>query len=235
MKNLLDLVSQKPSNIIPPVTPPPVDTVADPVTETDLPEYLFTDPEISGYPDELLQTDVYNMSFRGNLPILGGLSIIDVGCKRGDVCGYLRDAYPNLTITYTGYETNPMLVEVGSKKLADVSATASIIGEDFLGASIDSPVDVVAVIGSLNVNDGWNYKPWEQFELTVRKALEVAREKVIITVMHSSDGVDQYVSYPLPNAMELIVQLNHPFTVNFGKVPGMYTIVIDCSTKNFLI
>jgi hypothetical protein len=198
----------------------------------EIPEYLFKDPEISGYQDELIQNDVYNSSFRGKLPFFGSVSIIDIGCKRGDICRYLKSNFGNLNVKYTGIESNPLLVNVGNTyfKNNNYGESCTILNTDFL--TIDQPADIICAIGNFNMVS--EYSTWNYLEATIKHAVSLANEAVILTLLQSNDGEDQYNAFPIPNVSEILLTLNHPFTITYGDVTNMYTIYINCKQQNFI-
>ena len=97
MKSLEEMLQVQPIQSPPPTSPvsdsqitEKVDVqsedvpVESPPEEPDIPDRLYTDPEVVGYVDEQSQYDIYQYAIQGNIPLTGAVKILDIGCGRGD-------------------------------------------------------------------------------------------------------------------------------------------------------
>lgn len=199
-----------------------------PVSE--IPSYMYTDTEAVGYPDIQTQNDIYNLSLAGVIPLTGDYSILDIGCGRGDLYDHLRRNLPLLDIKYTGYELNPLLAKIGTEKniLPTEKASCEILNDDFIDINTDDlKVDTVFMIGSMNVDYGWNMKNWEYLELVLNKSMKIAQRHIVFILLHDTGGQDGYVSFPIPNLSDLILKFNYPFKIEYGDIPGVYKLTIN--------
>lgn len=218
-----------------------IDPTPEPISvDLDIPDRLLSDPEISGYQDEQIQIDTYDTCFKGELPFIGKLSVLDIGCKRGDVYGYITSFYPELILEYTGIDPNPLMKEVGNKKYQQLALTTGnrfdIISDEFLNHQFpeNTKFDIISIVGSFNQLNGIGYKDWDYIEAVLANAVSLANEKVVFTALQSNSGIDQYIGYPLPNMCELLLKLNYRFKILHGYIHNMYTVIINCEQKIIL-
>lgn len=195
----------------------------------DIPEYLYTDVEVVGYSDVELQKDIYNLSIGGVIPFTGQSTIVDIGCGRGDLYYHIKKSVPSLSLTYIGYEMNEMMAHVGNQIFKDRGdSNAIILNTDFLKAKIDPTANAeqVFLIGSLNINYGWDTEKWVYLEQLITKSLEVASGSVTLILLHDNGGNESYISYPIPNLTELVMKFNLPFKLEHGEITGVYKITL---------
>jgi hypothetical protein len=196
------------------------------VTATDdiVPEYLYTDSQVVGYNDSQTQSDIYNFSIMGVLPLFGQASILDIGGGRSDLFFHIKNELPGLVMDYTSYELNPLLIHIAKEKLADYGG--EVIQDDVLNAPLTKKFDHVFLIGSININYGWDGDHWSRLELLLRKSLDLCNESVTFVLLQDNGGEDQYISYPIPNLTELVLMFNYPFSIQYGDIPGVYKLTI---------
>ena len=195
-----------------------------------IPQHIYIDPGIVGYSDTHIQNSIYHLTIHGKLPLIGPVSVIDIGAGRGDIYRYIQQSYNYQPgeLTYTGYETNPLLAQVGNEMLVNTNATIQNI--DFL-LSGDVHAEYVLMVGSLNLNYGRDTKDWPYFEQFLQKAIEVSTERVIFVMLHNNGGNESYIAYPIPNVTDLVLQYNLPFQVDYGTIEDVYILTIDTSKK----
>lgn len=199
--------------------------------ELNIPDYMYVDAKTVGYNDLQSQADIYNWAITGNIPLFGDTSILDIGAGRGDLLFHIQNELPGLDISYRGFEINTLLAYIGNKKIMDSDYFGGKISPiDFLTADISEEYlpkyDHVFMIGSLNLNYGWDIEKWAYLEMILKKAISLASENVTFILLHDNGGEDQYLSYPIPNMTDLILKFNYPFTIEYGVVPGMYKLTI---------
>lgn len=102
-------------------------------------DYLLNSPEIVGW----LSTDEQELLFSALLLFYTpSQSILDVGCGRADLFGYLSRMYNTDSINYKGIDFNPNVLEIAKQKYSGVAVeTADIL-------SIDKGADYDWVVGS---------------------------------------------------------------------------------------
>lgn len=212
------------------------DVVVDEET-VEIPDRMFFDSEVVGYSDKQLQIDTYNFALMGNIPITGPVTICDIGAKRGDLARYISETYQNIDLVYIGYESNDLLVAVSDIlfKNEGLSDKCAIRHAEYINDS-DPPIVDVTIMTSYLINNPaiTQSNKWSYCESILKRVIPKTLERVIIVALHDDGGDDAYVSYPLPNMTELLLKFNHPFKIDFGRMPDMYTIIIDTTTKRFL-
>ena len=76
-------------------------------------EYLFTAPQINGWNSTLEQELMFSRLICLYKPTQ---SVLDVGCGRADLYGYLRTIYPNNEINYIGIDSNSNILQIAERK-----------------------------------------------------------------------------------------------------------------------
>lgn len=194
----------------------------------EFPDYMFTDSGMVGYFDSTIQEDIYNLSIRGTLPLMGNTKILDVGCGRGDFLLHVQRRLPNLSIEYEGVDANEVLVQVGNQKLSQLE-NAEIHLNNYLDQKFEDKFNYTFLIGTLNLDYGSDLQPWENLELMLRKALDdtIQGGKVTLILLNDNGGVDEYLAYPIPNLTDTILKFGFPFELDYGKIPSVYKITIE--------
>jgi len=97
-------------------------------------EYLFTDPKINGWSSITEQ----ELCFYGLLWLYNPTqSILDVGCGRADLYGYLRTIYTNNEIDYIGIDTNSNILQIAERKYPILQK--HLINSDILAYNLEFP------------------------------------------------------------------------------------------------
>ena len=119
------------------------------------PDYLINAPEIVGWSTTEEQTLLFAMLASFYKP---DNSILDVGCGRADLLGFLSEQFPAAPINYKGIDYNPNILNIASQKYPGVAVEAV----DLL--SIDSGADYDWVMGSglFNLNDNSDMSEYTQ-------------------------------------------------------------------------
>ena len=119
------------------------------------PNYLFNAPEIVGWASEEEQTLLFAMLSSFYRP---ENSILDVGCGRADLLGFLQHHFPAAPIEYKGIDYNPNILNIATQKYPGVVVEAA----DLL--SLDEGADYDWVVGSglFNLNDNSNMSEYTQ-------------------------------------------------------------------------
>lgn len=117
----------------------PIEELVQSPTQEFSSDYLLNSPEIVGW----LSTDEQELLFSALLLFFKpSQSILDVGCGRADLFGYLSRMYDTDSINYKGIDFNPNVLEIAKQKYAGVAVeTADIL-------SIDKGADYDWVVGS---------------------------------------------------------------------------------------
>jgi len=116
------------------------ESIAEPVTNTD---YLLTAPEINGWGSTQEQEMLFSALLLFYSP---EMSILDAGCGRADLFGYLTKTF-NAEIPYKGIDYNSNLLQIAKEKYPTVNVEAM----DLLNLSEKS--DWVVASGLFNVKE----------------------------------------------------------------------------------
>lgn len=194
-------------------------------TVDDIPEYFIYDSEIVGYPDENYQAMIYQYSITGVLPLIGQASVLDVGCGRGDLNAVIKQF--NDEIQYNGVEFNQLLVNAGLRRYPTMSDSNIEIG-DFLQVDFDNTYDYIFNIGSLNANYGlYQDSNWAYFNKVLDKSLAACNVACVFTLLQQTDSNDDFVTYPIPNMTDMLLQRQLKFTIDYVAFsPEVYKLVI---------
>ena len=108
--------------------------------------YLFTAPEIVGW----LSTGEQELLFSALLLFYSpNQSILDVGCGRADLSGYLNRVFSGNAIQYKGIDLNPNLINLAKEKFPEVA----VENLDILNTDMGAEYDWVVGSGLFNLND----------------------------------------------------------------------------------
>jgi len=109
--------------------------------------YLLTDPRVVGW----LSTAEQELLFSALLLFYRpeAHSMLDVGCGRADLYGYLKDLYQLDDVIYTGMDMNPNIVSIATQKFP----TVNVIAGDILNDSSEDRYDWVVGSGLFNLID----------------------------------------------------------------------------------
>lgn len=116
-------------------------------TQDDIdPDYLINAPEIVGWSSIEEQNILFNALIS---EYDTANSILDVGCGRADLYGFLQNKYPDTIINYKGIDYNPNILNVATQKYPNV------VVETLDVLSLDDKADSDWVVGSglFNLND----------------------------------------------------------------------------------
>ena len=194
-------------------------------THNELQDYFITDPQVVGYPDEEMQSEIYKWAAANVLPIVGSIDIVDIGAGRGDFGTWIRENYPNLTINYDGFEQKSSLVQAGKLR-----GNIGIHNKTF--AETDTELSQwngwAFCIGS--INEIYEPDKWKIFFKILRHSLNWVRDGVVF-ILNESDT--NYTNYP---PAELLTYLKHdfpdiPYQIDSANFNGIYKLVIY--NKNF--
>lgn len=207
-------------------------TVEASVPEVEIPDRIYNDPMLVGYPTLDFQMDTYFHTMHGNLPLTDTVSITDVGAGRGDIVMYLHEyhGFGPGKIQYTGYEINPILATAGNKLLNAGGYDAIIHNTNFIDADVNE-TDIVLLVGTLNIDYGIGNTGWQFLENLLKKCIKISKFRVIAVLLHENAGYDQYNAYPIPNMTELALKFNHPFTINYGVIDYSYVLSFNTSVN----
>jgi SAM-dependent methyltransferase len=132
-----------------------VDQELEPLQAPIDPEYLINAPEIVGWASTEEQTLLFTILASFYKP---SESILDVGCGRADLLGFLQYHYPAEPINYKGIDYNPNILNIAAQKYPNVVVETV----DLL--SMDNGADYDWVVGSglFNLNDNADMSTYTQ-------------------------------------------------------------------------
>jgi SAM-dependent methyltransferase len=123
----------------------PEGTIENTTEVTDV-SYLLTAPEIVGW----LSTEEQELLFSALLLFYSpNQSILDVGCGRADLFGYLNRLFSGNMIQYKGIDLNPNLINLAKDKFPEVA----VENLDILNTDMGADYDWVVGSGLFNLND----------------------------------------------------------------------------------
>ena len=108
--------------------------------------YLIDSPEVVGWSSKQEQDILFDAllsKWESNE------SILDVGCARADLFGFIKEHYPDDTITYKGIDYNPNILNIAKEKYPLVNVEAL----DLLSLDNEAEYDWVVGSGLFNVNE----------------------------------------------------------------------------------
>lgn len=77
-------------------------------------DYMLYSPEPVGYNTTAEQQFLFQNLIIGLDPT--SFSVLDIGCGRGDLYGYLKELWPDHLFAYTGIDMNPIMCDLGREK-----------------------------------------------------------------------------------------------------------------------
>lgn len=112
---------------------------------------LFNDPAIVGWSTTAEQTLLFTLLTLYYNP---SESILDVGCGRGDLFGFIQEKHninqtDTVNVNYTGIDYNPNIVNIATKKYDNIN----VIATDILNMSDNDKYDWVVASGAFNLKD----------------------------------------------------------------------------------
>lgn len=110
--------------------------------------YLLNDPRVVGW----LSVQEQELLFSGLLLFYNpsAHTILDVGCGRADLYGYIKDLFQlDIYDSYTGMDMNPNMLDIAHKKYSGLN----LISSDILNDDVDDKFDWVVGSGLFNLND----------------------------------------------------------------------------------
>lgn len=214
---LEDLIQSKP------VTEEPKNV--EPIADENLSPYLLEDAEVVGYPDKEMQRELYQYATTGVLPLVldssNPMSIVDIGCGRGDLRAYVRENY-NAEFDYHGFDFNEIMQRAAKEKY-----NLEIQG-DFL-ENTESFSGWAFCIGSLNTvygqfNDGNKYDYLLQ---VLQMSLEKVSEGIVFILLSEIEN-ENMVDFPIPTLISAILDKypSIPFSLDTTKYNGIYKLVV---------
>ena len=78
------------------------------------PDYMLYSPEVVGYNSTTEQQFIFQNLIIGLDPTTW--SILDIGCGRGDLYGFLKELYPVHIFGYTVIDHNPVMCNLAREK-----------------------------------------------------------------------------------------------------------------------
>lgn len=156
-------------------------------------DYLLNDPQVLGYNSTIEQ----ELLFLGLLHMYSpNQSILDVGCGRADLFGFLKRAFPGNEIMYTGLDYNPNILEVAKLKYPGVHT----ISTDLLNSD-DSKFDWVFASGIFNLRDRDEIQMTDYAKLCIDKMMQKANVGVAVNFLtdfpaeYSDEDKSKYVAH----------------------------------------
>jgi hypothetical protein len=78
------------------------------------PDYMLNSPQVVGYNTTAEQQYLFQNLIIGFDP--NNSNILDIGCGRCDLYGFIREMYPNALFGYNGIDHNPIMTDLAKQK-----------------------------------------------------------------------------------------------------------------------
>jgi len=78
------------------------------------PDFMLYSPEVVGYNTTAEQQFLFQNLIMGLDAT--SFSVLDIGCGRGDLYGFLKELWPDHLFGYTGIDMNPIMCDLGREK-----------------------------------------------------------------------------------------------------------------------
>ena len=142
-------------------------------------DYLFTNSQINGWPSTITQ----QLRFSGLILLYNpAQSVLDVGCGRADLYGFLRAVYPNNKINYIGIDSNTNILQIAERKYPILQK--HLINSDILSYDsefINYAHDWVFASGIFNLQE--HSDQIEYTKLVIDKMMELAKVGVAFNLL----------------------------------------------------
>lgn len=196
-------------------------------------EYMMDDPGYIGYPTLEMQEEVYrSVAFN----ILHGepkVTVLDVGCGRGDFGSYLKKVIEpqyNVSINYQGLDLNRLIVEIGKEKYKDIS-DLNLLHLQFPFESIehlDRKFDWVIHCLDLTLPYTTEQDQYEAFENALNGSLQLCNQGVIFMVLneYTTDSTDNYWKYNIGRLHALLQSKRIKFAIDQSDFQELTKIVV---------
>lgn len=204
-------------------------------TVTGFPPYMVDDPTFMGYPDTDMQIRIYQSSVFSILNATNNkpTTILDVGCGRGDFGNYLFNSGYN--VKYTGVDLNPLVIDVGKYKYANLIETKS----DFFSlenvnfsenTELSTKFDWVFHITDMTIDYG-NFNDlsrYEYFEKILKKSLSVSNEGVVLMLLNSNSNLQDnlYMVYSLGEISEILYRSGYKFAIDNTDFSNIFKLIV---------
>lgn len=163
--------------------------------------YMLDESNFVGYESKEQQEHVYRLASFGVItPVTK--SVLDLGCGRGDFGSYIKRVI-NQDIKYTGIDVNPLMVQIGTAKHAE-------LGENGLQFKIAdyfnfTPTDEYEwVFNNINCTIPYGYHTgdkWAQLLDLIKKSIEYCTIGCVFILLNDKRSYDGFFQY---NPGELI-------------------------------
>ena len=191
------------------------------------PEHLVNSPEPIGFPSLEFQEDIYRISSQG---VFGSeiTSILDVGCGRGDFGSYVKRVV-NADIEYTGIDLNPLHIEIGKQKFANVGKF-NLVSGNVLDYSHTADICVINSIFDNNYDNHAEDK-YEYFKKVLIKSLDISNMGVVVLALNDRFENEPYITYDMSAIVHILTEFELKFSLeNAYQYPNVFKLMIQKQT-----
>lgn len=198
------------------VSDPIVTPTVESRVEFEFPDYILYDPEIVGYPNTVVQDNIYNWAIEG---ILTAQNVCDIGSGRGDFYRHFQKI--NQAVDYIGFELMTSLVTAGNKRTTD-DHFKNYLG-DYL--ELDAPtVDYTFCIGSLNMKN--DLDKWDYLNKIFERAMSHTNIAAVF-ILNRIDEEENMQGFPLEELFSRVDMLKTvPFVLDYSKMENIYKLTV---------
>ena len=189
--------------------------------------YILESPEIVGYYDKEQQNHIYSVATRGNMSLSEKISILDLGCGRGDLYSFLKSE--GWDFEYIGIESSSPLVNAGKVKNPEIDIRLASYHN--LSNVEDLVSDWVYNIGNLNLNYGFaarEFSKFDEFTNILTISLSLTEKGVVFVLLDDNLENESYLSFPI-HEMTLLLKSIFPmyrYNINFSEITNVYVLTI---------
>ena len=197
------------------------------ITEEEDTSYILVSPEIVGYYDKEQQNHIYSVATRGNMSLSEKISILDLGCGRGDLYSFLKSE--GWDFDYIGIESSSPLVDAG--KINNPEINIQLASYHNLSNKDELASQWVYNIGNLNLNYGFagaEFTKFDEFTNLLSISLSLAEKGVVFVLLDDNLENESYLSFPI-HEMTLLLKTMFPmyrYNINFSEITNVYVLTI---------
>jgi len=206
----------------------------------ELPDYMYTSPQIVGFGDEEVQRRVYQFMFDRFLPLSGEISLLELGAGRGDFAYFLHNISNTLTVSYTGVEVNSLLVKVGidlqqtqrSGPLNFNLVNIDPLNDDDLVKQLPQHDFVVATTMTYIESSAHDLSKTGRLSKLIEVCLSKANVgcKLLFVATPNNPGI---INYTVAEIASLLDELDYPFIIDGSafELNSLYSVTIFKSVQ----
>ncbi len=195
--------------------------------------YMLDDAEYVGYPSHEFQEQLYASVLFNAINAPNAISILDVGCGRGDLGHYIKTVIEprfNTKVDYTGIDLSQLIIEIGKEKYQKFLGDEFKLETKLFDANFNPGRQYDWVVHCTNLT--LKYTNFENqylhFMEMVEKSMEVANHGGIFVILNDSveHETDNYVTFQIGYIFNELLRLGYKFAIDQSDFKEITKIVI---------